>query len=205
VGERTAQLQDVLRPSFRATAWLGVLGALAGTALAEPLCRLVYGEPFAAAAPAFAVLSWLLPISLLGAHARFALIAYSQQRSELAANAVGAAVAVGLGLIWIPPFGAVGAAAAMLASGFATWGVAQAFARRHLGRVPFLGPLARPALVAAGALALSSWLPLEGRVVAGLVAIGVYVAAAPMVEPALLRDLLALWRARAETTDGGSP
>ena len=156
-------------------------------------------------APALAVLSWLLPVSLLGAHARFALIAYGQQRSELAANAVGAAVALGLGLVWIPPFGAVGAAAAMLAASFATWAVAQAFARRRVGRVPFLRPLLRPALVAAGALALSAWLPLEGSVAAGLVAVGVYVAAAPLVEPALLRDLRALWRARVETPGGGSP
>jgi O-antigen/teichoic acid export membrane protein len=189
VGAKPGALEELLGPSFRVAAWLGVLAGLAGSLLAEPVCRLIFGAPFSAAAPAFAVLIWVVPASLLGAHANFALIAYARQRNELVANAVGAVVVVLLGLAWIGRWGALGAAAAMLASTLATWGVAQLFARRQVGRVPFVRPLIRPGLSALGAAALWAWLPVESHWTASAIGIGAYVAAAPLIEPALFRDL----------------
>ena len=94
---------------------------------------------FVGAAPAFAILAWILPIHLLSGHARFALIAAGHQRAEMAAQAVGLAVTIVLGMWWVGPWGGPGAAAAMVASAAVVWAVAHVQARR---RVAVLSPFA---------------------------------------------------------------
>jgi len=199
-----ASLAALLLPSLRIASWVGVLGGLLGVALAEPACRIVFGPDFAVAAPALAVLVWTLPASLLGSHARFALIAHGHQKSELAANAAGTAAVLALGLVCIGRWGALGAAVAMLGSTLVTWGMAQALVRRQVGPLPFLSPLVRPVLAAVASVALAAWLPLESGFVAGLVGVAFYAAVAPLLEPALVRDARALWRRSGVTRGGGA-
>ena len=186
------QLGALFGASFRVTAWLGVGVGLGGTLLAEPVCRFIFGAPFAAAAPALAVLSWILPASLLGSHARFTLIAYGHQRSELAANATGAVVVLALGMVLVGRLGALGAAIAMLVSTIATWAVAQLMVMRRVEAIPFLLPLARPALAAGGAAAAFVWLDSMGPLGAAVAALVLYGVAAPLLQPKLVEDVRGL-------------
>jgi O-antigen/teichoic acid export membrane protein len=187
-----AELETLLESSFRVTAWMGVFVGLAGMMLANPLCRLVFGDAFARAAPALSLLVWVLPVALLGAHSRYVLIAYGRQHGELVASVAGAGVTIVLGAVFIQHWGAVGAAFAMLASTFVSWGVAQALARRYVGRVPYMLPLVRPGLAALFASGLSAWLPSQSTWAAGAVALVVYVLVAPLVDPDLRRTLSVL-------------
>ncbi len=202
---RSAQASDegfaaLVRHSFRATAWLGILGALVATLLAGPICRLAYGDAFGDAAVPFALLAWVLPINVLSGHARFGLIGAGLQTRELVAQAGGLVVTLGLGLGLVPSLGATGAALAMIASALVVWGIAHVAARAQLGSLPFAGPVLRPAAAAAAAAALFAWLPAGSEWLRAAAATGLYVAAGAVLEPRLLRDLRALVRSAGAAT-----
>ena len=192
-------LGDLLERSFRVAAWAGVAGGLAATLYAGPICRAAYGADFADAALPFAVIAWAMPVTLASGHARFSLLAAGLQRYELRAQIASALLTLGLGLLLVPLYGARGAACGMLAGSIVAWLVAQHFATRHVGPVPFLGALLRPALAAAAAAAVWALLSPVSAWAAGGVALAVYLLGALLLEPALLRDLRAL---RAEAAAG---
>lgn len=185
-------LRAVIAPSFRATAWLGIGGGLLASWLAAPLCRLAYGTQFAEAGAAFAVLVWVLPVSLLSGHARYALIAYGQQQRELASAAVGTLTVLALGVPCISRWGAVGAAGAMVAAQLGVWAVAHGQAHRHLGRLPLVGPVWRPLLAGGIALGAARALSEPGSWLGAVWLLGVYALAAPLLDRALVHDLRAL-------------
>jgi O-antigen/teichoic acid export membrane protein len=193
---REGDFAGLARQSFRATAWLGVAAGLAGTLVAVPAVRLAYGDAFAAAATPFAVLAWVLPVSLLSGHARYALIAAGRQRLELVAQAAGIAASVGLGVPLVAWGGPLGAALAMLGAGLVVWGVAHRFTVRHVGALPALAPLARPALAAAVAAAVAhaaAGAP-GGAWTGAAAALSAYAALALLFDRRLLRDLHGLAR-----------
>jgi len=183
--------QRLVEPSFRVTAWVSVLGALALALVADPVCRIAFGEAFGAAALPFAVLVWVLPVGLLSGHARYALIASGHQRRELGAQLVGAAITALVGAAAIRALGALGGALAMLASALAVWAIAHRATVRHVAPIPALGPVVRPLLMAALAAALlprlfaSPWIAALAAGAGGL-------ALAPLVDPRLLSDLRTL-------------
>ena len=192
--ERTRRLMTT---SFRLTSWAGVAVAVAGTALAVPLCQLAFGEAFARSGTTFAIAIWAVPISLLSAHARFVLIAAGEQRFELAANAAGAAVAALGGAAAVATAGSEGAGAALVGGAAATWLVAHRYACSRVTTLPMLQPLIRPLLTASAVLAASALL-MEPGWISGLVAALGFASLAPLVEPALLREARALRRSDAE-------
>lgn len=140
-----------------------------------------------------------MPVALASGHARFSLLAAGLQRYELRAQIASALLTLGLGLALVPQYGARGAACGMLAGSVLAWLVAHYFASRLVGPVPFLGALLRPALAAAAAAAVWGVLAPTSAWAAGGVALAVYLLAALLLEPALLRDLRAL---RAEAAAG---
>jgi len=188
-----AAVRELARTSARLTAWLGIWGAMVGTFASIPLCQLVFGESYSASGQAFAIVIWTVPISLLGGHARFALIAAGQQRAELASNAAGAAVAIVGGAVGVGLAGAAGAAAALVLGATATWAVAHVQVSRRLVALPVFAPGVRPAVAAAvvggtaGLLVEPGW----SRAAAALVAFGLL---APVADRALWRDARALVR-----------
>jgi O-antigen/teichoic acid export membrane protein len=191
------RLRELTAPLLRATAWLGAFGGLFGVAFGGRLCALLYGEPFAQSGMAFGWLVWTLAASLVGAHARFVLLALGQQRLELAANATGAAVSVLGGLALVPLFGGRGAAAALVAGTLATWFAAHALATRAArAALPGFGVLLRPALGCAAAALAGRWLPIGGELARGALPLLALALAAPIVDPALRRDALRLLRFR---------
>lgn len=151
-GQGREAVAALVEPSFRVTAWAGVGAALALGMLAGPLVRLAYGAAFAPAAAPLAVLAWVLPVSLLSGHARFALIAAGHQTQELVAQLAGSGVTIAGCLLLIPTVGPVGAGVAMVTASAVVWGVAHRFATARVASLPSLGPVWRPVLAAGLAL-----------------------------------------------------
>jgi O-antigen/teichoic acid export membrane protein len=188
---RDGSFATLMGHSFRGTAWLGMGAALGGTLLAEPICRLAYGPAFSAAQTQFAILIWALPVSLLSGHARFGLIASGHQRRELAAQAAGVVVTLGLGLLFVTRFGAEGAALAMVVSQVVVWGIAHCAARGPLGPLPWLRPLLGPLGAAVAAGLLASALPTDSAWLRTAVALGVYAGVGSIAEARSLGELRA--------------
>jgi O-antigen/teichoic acid export membrane protein len=170
-------------PQFRRALWaLGVAGpgiAIALTGLAGPLITLLFGSIFASAAPVLGVLAWSAAANWLYAPLAMALQAQGQERAWLAG--LGGALALNAaGNLWaIPRWGALGAAAATLASEVFLVILGAALLWRGLG----LRPAPRPVLAGLGAAAaggaalwaLWSWGPFAGTAVALLVYSGLLV------------------------------
>jgi len=202
-GSSPEAFRRLVEPSFRVTAWIGVVGAAALTWVAGPVCRLAFGDAFGAAAAPFAVAVWALPVGLLSGHARYALIASGHQARELAAQVQGAVVTLGVGCVAVPWLGALGAAIAMLASSSVVWIAAHGATARHVAPIPFLAPVVRPAVVS-GLLALGlSLLPWSPWAEAALLATGA-LALAPFVDRGLWSDLRALAVAKSPPLAAGA-
>jgi PST family polysaccharide transporter len=92
-------------------------------AFAAPwIVRVAYGAEFAAAGPILAVHIWSSIFVFLGVARGQWLVNEGRQRFTLAATCGGAAINVGLNLIFIPRWGGLGAAwATVVAYGFAAW------------------------------------------------------------------------------------
>ena len=88
-GRSPEALGTLLRASFRLVAWLGCGFALLLSIGARPMMSGLYGESFAGAATALAVLAWILPITILGGHARWSLITLGFQRCVLVSQLAG--------------------------------------------------------------------------------------------------------------------
>ncbi len=170
-------------PQFRRALWaLGVAGpgvAIALTGLAGPLLTLLFGSAYALAAPILAVLAWSAAANWLYAPLGMALQAQGQERAWLASLA-GALALNGAGNLWaIPRWGALGAAAATLASEVFLVLLGGALLWRRLGLRPAPRPgLASLTATAAGGAALWalwSWGPIAGTTAALLVYSGLLV------------------------------
>jgi len=161
-------LSGLLGPSLCLTSWAGVLGAFLVTLLADDLVALAYGEAYRPAGRLLAVLIWAVPVALVSGHYRFALIACDHERLELRGNAIGAAVAVGLGLLLIPSRGALSAALALVVSALVVLVLAHAAVRNCSVAIPALARVL-PAL---------SGLAVAGVAARSLAGFGVWVAAA---------------------------
>ena len=189
-------LAGLVDASFRVVAWGAILLALLLTLLAEPLLALTFGEPFSVAAPAFAVLVWVLPVTLLSGHVRWAMIATGNQRYVLYAQGAGAAVVLIGGVAAVPVFHAVGASAAMLAAAIAVWAAAHAGARAGTIHRPRLLVAGLPALVAVASGGLAQVLATNPWVNAAIAATA-YVLCALILDRRLLADFQRLARAKA--------
>jgi O-antigen/teichoic acid export membrane protein len=116
-----------------------------------------------------AVLIWAVPLALVSDHYRYALIACDCERLEFRSTAIGAAVAVGLGLLLIPSYGALAAAVALVTAALVVLVLAHAAAREGCASVPALGR-ALPAasavvfagLAARGLSGFGTWVALAG-------------------------------------------
>ena len=149
------------------------------------------------------MLVWLIPLTLMGTHARFALIACGRQRKEFLANSLGLAALLVVSVPAVGSWGAVGASAAMLLSSAVAWFSAHWLVRPHVPNLPFVGPLLRPLAASVTGMLLASllrgsngWIP----VAAGL---GSFMLMGLAVEPALRADLMALLRSTSKSSEGG--
>jgi O-antigen/teichoic acid export membrane protein len=187
---------DVLRRlvagSLRVTAWSAIFGAVIGTLYAGPIITLVFGAQYAASADVFRILVWMLPVSLVSGHYRYALIAYGQQKYEFYCALAGAVVSIGAGVPLVRALGIRGAAFALVASSLVNLLLALWLARTRVGRLPFAGQLVQP-LVAGGVLVGIFMLLRPVNVwLAGAAGAAVYLAVMLLLQPEVRRLLGAL-------------
>jgi O-antigen/teichoic acid export membrane protein len=109
-------LRALLGPSLALTAWAGGLAALLVTLLSSDIIAIAYGEPYRPAGRLLSILIWAVPVALLSGHYRYALVACDHERLEFRCNAIAAVVAIVLGIVLIPFYGATAAAVALVAS-----------------------------------------------------------------------------------------
>ena len=121
----------------RACAALGLAGALL-LSLGAPLwTHFIYGEEFKRTANVLMVTAWMLPALYL-AQGRGAWLLHSRRTHiELGYLLGGIAIDVVLAWLWVPRFGAVGAAWALVCAYAFTW-VLSSFLHRHTRRFGFL-------------------------------------------------------------------
>jgi len=163
--------EQLMESSYRVIAWGSIAIALASTFVARPLIVLVYGSTFSAAAPVLSVFIWLLPVRLLSGHARWTLMAGERQEFVLLADLCGAVGLIVSGALFIKMYGAIGAAASLVAANVVAWIAADLLVARHVRQLP--GP--RHVLVPLAAAAASVVL---ARLVSGNVYIELGVSAA---------------------------
>lgn len=185
-GSRPA-FDALIGASFRSMSWLGVGMSLAGSLFAEPLCQIVFGDKFAAAAVPLAILVWAIPITLLSGHARITLIAAERQALVLASQLTGVATTLVIGVATIPRYGAVAGSVTILISYLAVWIAAHWFAARHVGRLPLFSVL-RPVLLAALLYALREYL-VPSSIVAGIGALTAYAVIGPLLDRKFVADI----------------
>jgi O-antigen/teichoic acid export membrane protein len=200
MGRAPDALASLVRASVRSTAWVGAGVALGLTLCAEPLLALLFGSRFGVAAPAFSILVWTLPITLVSGHARWLLVAAGRSHDTLIAQAAGVAAAILAGWLMIPRFGGLGAAAAMSLASLTVWLTAQAYVIARGQQVPIRLCL-WPAAVALGVVLVSHGLAFNPWVETAA-GVAVFTVLGLVVDPAVLRDLAHIGSAKDPAADG---
>lgn len=189
------QASQILAVSVRLTAALTLPIAIGGTVLAGPIVAMVYGPGYEASARSFQILIWVLPIVILAAHYRNALIAAKLQRLDLGCVVASAAANVAACVLLVPRMGVSGAAVAMTLSEAVLLGATYVAVSRRIMRSSVAGHLALP-LAAGGVMAGLVWwiqpLGLGSAVVIGALLYFALLWAAGGLRPA---DLAGLFRA----------
>lgn len=110
------RLRALYRKSVLLLGLLGVAVGIAVTVTAPLIVRVVFGPQFAGAAPVLTVLVWATVCLYLAISGGNLLISMGRERLNLAILAAGAVVNVTLNIYLIPPWGALGAAWATVAT-----------------------------------------------------------------------------------------
>jgi O-antigen/teichoic acid export membrane protein len=190
---------ELLAASTRMVAWLGIFLALVITMLSQPILILLFGKDYGDAAPSFAILIWILPVTVLGGHARWSLVAAGRPRCVLAAQAAGAVAMVVAGVLLIPSYKAPGAAVAMLVAAFVVWFTAHMNATRYIGKFPLVTAVAPPAILALIAAGAAFFLDLSSDWARAAISASIFVVAAPLAYRHWRKDLTRIAHAKAVT------
>jgi O-antigen/teichoic acid export membrane protein len=194
VARESAQaLAALMRSSFRATAWVTIGGGLFVSLAAGPIMALVFGREFDSAAPSLAVLIWTVPAMFLAGHARWSLILAHLEKDVLRSQVVGLLTVAVLGLALVPRYAETGAAITALGGNIGVWVSSYVLARYRKVETPSLQlaakPLALAALLALGTriVAVPAWAAAAGALL-------LYALFGPVVDRALLSEILHLAR-----------
>lgn len=192
----SSELTDLMRVSFRVTGWASIGLAFGLTLAATPVVTTIFGSRFAAAAPALTILVWVIPVTFVSGHARWALIVAGAQRHVLYAQLIGLMAVVLAGVPLVLQWDDVGAALAGVTGAIAVWIVSHTYALRLAARPPGLLLLTKPlllALVLGVAVQLTDLTPL----IQAIIGCALFAAAAPLVDRSLVPDLIQLAHAKA--------
>lgn len=150
-----AHLLALVDGSIRLTAWTGLMAAALLTALAPQVLGLVFGPEYRAASRSFAILVWMLPVTMLSGHHRYVLIAYGRQAWLLGCTGISAGAAVLLGFALEPSLAGIGAAYALLAASCLNFALVYFAVKRLVVPIPVHRQLAAP--LAALALSMAAY------------------------------------------------
>jgi O-antigen/teichoic acid export membrane protein len=180
--------ERLMGSSYRLVAW-GSLGiALVATVVAERVVVLAYGQAFSIAASVFSIYIWLLPVRLVSGHARWALVAGERQELLLASECLATVALLALGAWLIPAYGAVGAAASVVAANVVGWLSAHLLTEKHVGRLPSIRETLLPVGAALGCVALAEVLG-HNEIISILAAVTAYLVCLYLASGNLIDDL----------------
>jgi O-antigen/teichoic acid export membrane protein len=149
-----AALRRTLRLAIGYLVMLALPGALATTALAEPLIWVVGGDEFLpGSATALRLLIWFLPFSYVNGLLQYALIALNRQRTITLAFGLTVVFNLVANVALVPAVGYMAAALVTVASEVVLLVPLLVVARRALGALDLVAVLWRP-IVAAGVMAV---------------------------------------------------
>ena len=131
--EAPGELGRFLAQVSRAVLMAVLPAGLLATLLARPIIGSLYGPSYLGSVLAFQVLVWSLVVYFIGHLLSYSLVGQDRQNAYLGVLTLGAVINVTLNLLFIGPFGIVGAASAKLASQIVVLIVAYALLRRSLG------------------------------------------------------------------------
>lgn len=171
-----ASLLQLMDDSLRFTAWVGLFVAPLLTALAPQVLTLVFGPSFHDGWPSFAVLVWVLPITMLNGHHRYTLIAYNHQNWLLISTSISAVVAVLLAFALIPWHKGLGAAWALLIANLVNFALVYFALRKLEVDVPVHRPLFAPIAALGTASLCFFWLAKWSHSAAVWAAAAIYIA-----------------------------
>ncbi|WP_346207851.1 flippase [Caldifermentibacillus hisashii] len=103
---------------FAAIIWISLIASLLITLLSKPIIMILYGEQYITAVGVLNVLIWSKIFSLIGSARTIWLITEDLNKFQIIFLAIGAVTNVGLNLLLIPKFGAIGAAIGAIAAEF---------------------------------------------------------------------------------------
>lgn len=172
-----------------------------GAATAPLGIQLLYGPQFRQAAPVMALLFAQAALLYPGILAGEAMIALGKQRTNLVINVAGAIVVMLGCAVLARPYGAIGAAVALLAGYAVIFVCTTVVAHRHLSgclQVRWLGLTVAGLGLAGGLLITSHFLPLMGAITVALAAYGTILFALRVLnqrDVRLLRSALTVSRA----------
>ncbi len=165
--------EDLFRQGLRYLLFLALPFAVFISVNAQAIVLFLYGERFARAAPALAIVAWVIPLMFVGEFLGYLAIVVDRERLAARANWISSAGNVAANLALIPVFGILAAAAVTVGTELALVGQYMGSLRRHRLLAGWWGTIGRT-LVAAAALAvvaaLMRWLdwPLVATAPAGI-------------------------------------
>ena len=202
--ESNDELANLLRLSFRVTAWVSIGCALGFALAADPILTSIYGGRFEVGAPALAILVWVVPVIFLSGHARWLLIVSDKQRCVLHAQIAGLVTIVLVGGPLILYFRDVGAACTAVIGSIVVWIVSHWLALRLKARPPDFFLFVKPLMLAL-VLGLAIQFAEVGLLVKAVGGFILYVLAAPLVDRELVRDTVRLAHAKATAVPPRQP
>lgn len=189
--------RTLIRSSIHIVAW-GAFGlTLVFSIMSDEIMATVFGRPFVAAGPVFAMLIWAFPLRFLSGHARWSLIADGQQKWLFVAEIAGALTLVVSAILTTPLFGGVGAALSLVAGITVSGLVTQYRAETTLGRFGLAGDVLPAFATSVAALAACSQLPISA-IGQSFVAVAIYLAVMVIRLRRLKNDFHVLSYAKAE-------
>ena len=134
---------------------LGLVVVLATAA--DPIASLLFGDAYAGAGPAIAILAWIALLAVTGGVALHAIVARGAERMLVPANMVAAALGLVLQVLLIRRLGLAGAAIATVATAAIGQGALVVPAATRVVMVPVWRAVLPLASLAAGAVLVGRW------------------------------------------------
>jgi O-antigen/teichoic acid export membrane protein len=175
--------------------WMALIPiAVGGTLIAGPLLAFTVGEEFRSAGTTLAILLWTTVPYTFVRYYSYVTVAANRERVDLLLNVGLSATNIGLNIVLIPRYGALGAAVATLVS-MCAFGLAQYLyvSTRLSGYLAPLPRLSKPA-AAAAIMALFVWMRRTDQVVLLIGAAGLVYITLLLLTRSLSLEELRLWR-----------
>jgi O-antigen/teichoic acid export membrane protein len=157
--ESLATFRGIVNASLRLAAAVSVPVGVAGTLLADPVIRFLFGPRYAPAASALQLLSWSAVLVMLRGTFRQALNAAGRPELDLRCAISSSSLNFVLNILLIPRYGIVGAATATVAAEV-LWLLMAAYSfHKAVAQVRLLSHLLRPLVagIIMGTLLLATW------------------------------------------------